>query len=136
MAKDLRKLPTILKNHILPFDWDNSKVWNLEAQSITIERCKLDYLLELPFWSSLPKVGMTFDISPLEVINNPEATPHQFERLMNADLSYPIDMLSYENRTWILDGIHRLAKAYLLNKDVLELRIHEHEVITRITMLK
>ena len=46
-----------------------------------------------------------------EIINN-DFFLHHLQRIMNADLSYPI-ILSEEN--YILDGVHRLMKCKYLN---------------------
>jgi len=52
--------------------------------------------------------------SPMEVIKNPKNNKYkkEIERINKANLSYPI--IIYNN--YIIDGVHRLSKAYLDNK--------------------
>jgi len=55
---------------------------------------------------------MLLDTSPMDVLNRPARFPHQMNRLNEGDDSYPVDMLIWHGRRWILDGAHRIAKAY------------------------
>ena len=127
-----KRIPDVLKYHILPFDWDVKSVWALESQVIEEKRSKLDYLLHLPLWSSIPNKGMLFDITPIEVITDPRRSPHQTERIEKTDESYPIDMLHFEGKLWILDGVHRLAKLFRSDTDLVRLRVHPDSVIEKI----
>jgi len=127
-----KRIPKILKSHILPFNWDVKLVWQLPAHPQVVERREFDYLLELPLWSSTPKSGMFFDISPMEILENPSLAPHQFERIIEADTSFPIDMMEYNNSKWILDGVHRLAKMYQNDTKKIYVRFHTYEVVSAI----
>jgi len=127
-----KQIPELLKDHILPFDWDVKSVWSLDSQIIEEKRSKLDYLLHLPLWSSVPNEGMLFDITPIEVITDPRRSPHQTERIEKTDESYPIDMLHFEGKLWILDGVHRLAKLFRSGSDVVRMRVHPDSVIQKI----
>lgn len=129
-------IPVGLKDHILPFHWDVRLVWGLRAPITILPRADLDYLLDLRLWSAIPRAGLTFDISPKAAIQNPQASPHQYQRVLDADPAFPIDVLHFENRHWILDGVHRLAKLYLLNHGAVSVRIHSHEVIPIIEVSK
>lgn len=51
-------------------------------------------------------------ISPKMVLNNPVKYKDEYKRIQNADLTYPI-IISNNN---IVDGVHRLTKAYIENK--------------------
>lgn len=50
--------------------------------------------------------------SPIEVLNNPSDYEHDMNKIKNADLKYPI--IIYNGN--VVDGMHRLSKAYLLHK--------------------
>lgn len=63
----LKVVPEILEDHILPFNWDVRKVWELEAKVTQIPYTEFAYLLELPLWSSVAKHGLLFDICPMDV---------------------------------------------------------------------
>jgi hypothetical protein len=127
-----KRIPEKLKEHILPFNWDVRAVWALDAKKFRLCRKEFDYLLELPLWSSVPKKGMLFDLAPIEVIRNPDMWPYQNQRLLVTDTSYPMDFLVLNNKNWILDGVHRLAKNYISKVEFVEVRYHEESIIHKI----
>jgi hypothetical protein len=59
--------------------------------------------------------------SPLQVINKPLNYNYEWERIQNANLKYPI--LYWKEKKIIVDGLHRLAKAYL--KDIKFIKVRE-----------
>ena len=124
-----KSIPVELQTHILPFNWDVKLVWSLSTSIQEIGREEFDYLLALPFWSSVPNFGMLFDVSPIEVIKRPNRFPHQYRRILQADTKFPIEIIEYSNRNWILDGVHRLAKMYLKDNEIIKVRIHPSDVI-------
>jgi len=127
-------VPEILRDHILPFNWDVRKVWALEAEILHIPHAEFAYLLELPLWSSVPNQGLLFDICPIEVIRNPDASIYQTQRLHQVDLIYPIDILRFQGRPWVLDGVHRIAKHFILNSFTLPARFHDEKIIPAISV--
>ena len=128
----IKNIPDSLQDHILPFNWDVSRVWGLNACTERIERTQLDYLLKLPLWSSVPGKGMLFDISPLEVILDSAKYPHQTSRVQKAATFYPIDLLVFNRKIWILDGVHRIAKLYVMKQSELSARYHSPNCIPNI----
>ena len=69
-----------------------------------------DYLstLEYNCWGN-PKIKKLF--SPKNVIDNPKKHKEDYKRIMNSSLKYPI-IIANNN---IVDGVHRITKAYLEN---------------------
>lgn len=128
----MKILPDILADHILPFDWDVRLVWMEDAEVLRWPITELTHLLDLPLWSSVPGRGMLFDISPREVLASPDRSPHQHLRVLQADLAFPIDLLHYRERFWILDGVHRLAKLALMGEGFVSVRVHSEAIIPRI----
>ena len=127
-------VPPALTDHLLPFNWDVRKVWGLVAPVSEIAISEFSYLLELPLWSSVPNQGMLFDISPAEVICDPSASPYQTQRLADADTRFPIDLLLLNDRRWVLDGVHRIAKLSTLNVPCVHVRVHTASIITLISV--
>lgn len=127
-------VPDILKDHILPFDWDVRKVWGLKADVVQVSTFEFAYLLELPLWSSVPKQGLLFDTCPIDVIRDPEVSHYQAQRLQQTDLQYPIDVLVAQEKQWILDGVHRIAKHFILKKTTLAVRFHNEYIIPAIKL--
>jgi hypothetical protein len=128
----VKTVPGVLTDHVLSFDWDVRCVWGLEAEVISLPREELEYLLHLPLWSSVPNRGMLFDISPREVLKDPERSPHQYGRILAADINYPMDMLLYAGRRWVLDGVHRLSRLSLMSSQEVRVRIHPETIIPQI----
>ena len=127
-----KSIPYALAEHILPFNWDVRKVWALDTLPMVIPREDIDYLLYLPLWSSIPNNGMMFDTTPMEVIDDPFSYKHQHERIAKADLSHPLEMLLMDYRPWILDGVHRLARLYIEEIEMVAVRFHSESTISKI----
>ena len=130
----IKKVPTHLKSYILPFNWNVQLVWKLSANTETMLVKEFDYLLYVPLWSSMGGKGMLFDTKPIDVIRDENCCPYQASRIKRADLDYPIDIIKFQSRLWILDGIHRLAKLYLLQKEKVLIRCHDESVMRFITV--
>ena len=124
-----KTIPAALTGHILPFRWDVRKVWALEAPAHQIACSDFAYLLELPLWSSAKGKGLLFDLCPQDVIRDASLSSFQSQRLKDVKLDYPIDVLIFQERRWILDGVHRIAKHLMLNIPTLPVRFHEEAVI-------
>lgn len=129
MAKNI---PDALKDHILPFNWDVRKVWALAAATTQIPCGEFLHWLELPLWSSVPGRGMLFDIRPIDVIRDESLSPFQARRLNEANLGFPVDLLIIEEKRWILDGVHRIAKHFVLGSRTIPARFHDESVIPQI----
>ncbi len=127
-----KHVPAELTEHILPFNWDVRRLWELEAAVTQRPLVNFEYLLNLPLWSSRPNQGMLFDISPRVVMDFPEKSPHQTQRIHSARIDFPIDLLQYQGREWVLDGVHRIAKLSMIGEVVVNIRIHDETVIPKI----
>ena len=103
--------------------WDKHQLWRLDLPASSIKTSELDWHLDYPFWSSEPPEPL-FDLHPRSVLSNPPEYPIHWNRVLSADLTYPIATASFGDRLVILDGLHRLAHAlYLEHADI------EHVVV-------
>jgi hypothetical protein len=132
MTQMTKRVPTELVEHILPFNWDVRRVWEQEAAISRRPLADFEYLLDLPLWSSQPKQGLLFDVAPRVVMDFPEKSPHQTQRLHEARIEFPIDLLHHQGREWVLDGVHRIAKLSLMGVDTVSVRVHDETAIPRI----
>ncbi len=98
---------------LLPFWWDMQK---LHALNIAVTRLDIDELRWHLTWKVWSNYGAPFQISPSEVRKDPLRFSIHYERTMNAELSFPLYVIYWEDRWTILDGIHRLLKADILGE--------------------
>ncbi len=115
-----RKLPKIIEEVGFDFSWDEEKVWQLDYPVEEIPIDELTWHFRVPFIWSQP--DGYYDVEPQEVLNNPNKHPEEYKRTMQVDLSYPIDIMYWKGHWLILDGLHRLMKASLLNDKIVKVR--------------
>ena len=126
MQKDI---PKIIKKVGFEFHWDEEKVWKLTIPITEIDINELTWHFDIPFhWHE----GEVYNLKSIEIINNPEKYKEEYERTMKADLKYPIDIIENKGRWLILDGLHRLMKAYILNMKTVKVRIIPRDKIPEI----
>lgn len=115
-----RVLPDIIKEVGFDFSWDEQKVWALDAPTVEMPIDELVWHFDIPFiWS---KPDGYYDVTPNEVIENPDNHPEEYKRTMQADTDYPIDIMYWKKRWLILDGLHRLMKQAIEGKEVVQVR--------------
>lgn len=115
-----RELPKIIEEVGFDFSWVEEKVWQLDYPDEEISIDELTWHFKVPFiWS---KPNGYYDVDPYEVLKNPKKHPEEYKRTMDADLSYPIDIMYWKGRWLILDGLHRLMKVSLLDDKIVKVR--------------
>jgi len=115
-----REMPAIIKEVGFDFSWDEQKVWALDAPTEEMPINELAWHFDIPFiWS---KPDGYYDVKPSEVISHPEQYLEEYERTMQADTAYPIDIMYWKKRWLILDGLHRLMRQAIEGKEVVKVR--------------
>jgi hypothetical protein len=67
---------------------------------------------------------ITPDISAVDVLKSPTKYPQEYNRISNADLSYPLLILRESDGTMhLIEGIYRLAKSIDINNETINVRI-------------
>ena len=112
-------VPDELRPYMLGFEWTHAGLWALRLPVESMAVAELAWQLELRWWRRGERV---FAISPAEVLRDPGADREQFERVLAADLAFPVDVTLRRDRWFLLDGVHRLAKATLEGRSVIEVR--------------
>src|SRR6185369_17894996 len=97
-----RARPQIITDVGFDFSWDEQKVWQLDVPSEEISITELTWHFDVPFWST---PGGFYDLKARDVINHPNDNRAEYERIMNADTSHPIDIMHWRGRWLILDGL-------------------------------
>jgi hypothetical protein len=123
------QLPGKFRPYALPLAWDRERLWALDLPVAEVPVAEFAWQLDLPWW----RLGERFfALQPIDVLPDPGPYPEHYERMLAADLSFPIDVVVRGGRLFILDGVHRLAKAVLLDRSTLRVRTVPEAALTRI----
>ncbi len=115
-----------------PGTWNEKKIWAIELPVTTMNINELLWLMDVPFWKS--DDGEEHTITPRAVIERHPHSTKEWARMMRADLSFPLDVLCYNGKWIILDGVHRLMKAYLEGAQDVAVRIFPQERFSEIVV--
>lgn len=126
MEKDI---PKIIQEVGFDFSWDVKKVWKLDVPVSEMDISDLIWHFESSF---LRENGGVYNLSPKEVMENPDSHREEYDRTMKADTKHPIDVMENKGRWLILDGLHRLMKSAILGEKVVKVRIVPRERIQEI----
>jgi len=85
----------------LPFRWHIGKLWKLK---LPVE------------WMNVRQLTWVFALDDewRQVLQNPKKHRDHWKRATLSDLRYPIHVLRWQGRWWVLDGVHRLMKTVFL----------------------
>jgi hypothetical protein len=109
---------------------DRERLWRLPLAVTAAEVRSLAWHLRLPLWAD---GGVPRSVAPIDVLRCPARFPDQHARMLAADLAFPIDVLDRPDGPTILDGVHRLAKAWLLGMPEIAVRLLPPAQLSRIT---
>jgi len=124
-----QEIPEIIKEMGFDFHWEEEKVWKLNIPITEMDMNELTWHFDIPFhWHK----GGVYNLKSKEIIENPEKYKEEYERTMKVDLKYPIDIMKNKGKWLILDGLHRLMKAYILEMKKVNVRIIPREQIPEI----
>lgn len=103
--------PKSIQEVDVPFKKDDIKIQKLDLPVEQMEINKLLWHFNYPFWE---KEGTDdWNLTPWELIKNTEKEQSHNKRIKTVDLSYPLQIIRYKRRWLLLDGLHRLTKAYM-----------------------
>ncbi len=123
-------MPSELLTVAFDFDRDVEKLWDLELPVEEIPSAELDWHLDMPFfWQP----DQPFSLRPREVLTNPEHYQEWMQTIMDADTSYPIDIIWWQGRWQILDGLHRFCQLVVRGESRMRVRKLPVEWVYKIT---
>lgn len=123
------QIPEIIKEIGFDFDWENERVWALNIPVTEMDIEELKWHFDIPFhWHK----GGVYNLKSREIIENPKEHKEEYDRTMKADMKYPIDIMENKGRWLILDGLHRLMKAYIQGVKKVKVRIIPRDKIPEI----
>ncbi len=99
-----------------------------KPKTYTFETQKFLSKLKLKDWGPISNI-----YSPIDVLNNKNNYIDEYNRIINSDLKYPIVLNENHN---IVDGMHRLTKAYLLNEKYIQAYIFDKELMEKFIVSK
>lgn len=124
------QIPAIIEEVGFDFSWNEEDVWRLDYPIEEMDISILEWNLDIPFWDG---ENGSYCLTPNEVLENKEKYIDEYNRTMNADISYPIDIMENKGRYPILDGMHRLLKCKILNYDKVKVRVIPRDEIPNIS---
>jgi len=116
----LAMTPDSMREVFPPTHWQLGKLWALDLKVEPVEVADLLWMFDLPLWQLN---GERFKLTPNQVAATPMNFRPHYERVMNADLDFPIHLVAYRGRLVVLDGVHRLLKAHFLRRRWIEAKI-------------
>lgn len=122
--------PKSIQDVDIPFEKDDLKI---QALDLPVEEMPIEELLwhfDYPFWE---KEGSNeWNLRPWELIKDPQKEPTHYRRVLGADLAHPLQIMRHKGRWLLLDGLHRLTKAYLEGQKIVRVRIIPRSAIPQI----
>jgi hypothetical protein len=113
-------MPETLREVFPPYRWQLAKLWELDLKVEPVEIADLVWMFDLPLWQL---EGERFRVMPHQVAETPMNFRAHYQRVMDADLDFPINLVAYRGRLVVLDGVHRLLKAHFLRRRWIEATI-------------
>ncbi|GAA2812965.1 hypothetical protein [Kribbella solani] len=110
-------MPETLREVFPPYRWQLAKLWELDLKVEPVEIADLVWMFDLPLWQL---DGDRFKVTPHQVAETPMNFRAHYQRVMDADLDFPINLVAYRGRLVVLDGMHRLLKAHFLRRRWIE----------------
>lgn len=97
--------------------WKLDRLWCLQLPVRRLGVEQFAWLLDLPLWQ---RDGVRFQVTPRQVLDDPDGFPDHLRRVMDSDLAHPIHAVGHNGRRVVLDGFHRLAKATIERRSQIE----------------
>ena len=116
----LAMTPESMRDVFPPTRWQLGKLWALDLRVEPVEVADLLWMFDLPLWQLN---GERFKVTPNQVAATPMNFRPHYQRVMDADLDFPIHLVAYRGRLVVLDGVHRLLKAHFLRRRWIEATI-------------
>jgi hypothetical protein len=114
-----RQLPAELRPYALEREWDRERLRRLRLPVEQMRVATLEWQLALPWWRHGERY---FCVRPLEVLTIPNPYREHFDRAMDADLAHPLHVTLRSGRWVVVDGVHRLLKAFTLGESTVPVR--------------
>lgn len=120
---------------------DNNKIYSVDLMIAYVNIYKLipikinvsEYLDSIINYSGWGDPIKNIRYSPLDVLHNPKKYKEDYERIMNANLIYPI-IITKNNI--VIDGVHRIVKASFLQKKQIKAYVFNNTLLNKFLLDK
>lgn len=113
--------PRILTDVGLSMFVNTVKLRKLPLPIVNIDIKKLIWHFDMPVWEK-DKTD-DWNLTPWEVIRKKKGTAGHQKRVQKTELKYPIVVTRYRSKYVVLDGVHRLVKAYMNDEKKMKAKI-------------
>lgn len=120
--------PPIIDELWYSIDWSVEELWALDLAVTALPLAALVWHLDVPIWPD--SKGQVYSVTPRQVLDNKLENLGEFHRIRSADLRFPIEVIDREGAWMILDGIHRLTRAWAEGRSEIAVRIVPPEAVT------
>ncbi|MBP6859264.1 MAG: hypothetical protein KBC69_01395 [Candidatus Magasanikbacteria bacterium] len=108
---------------------DTVKLRELDLPIVDFDIDKLIWNFDLPLWE---KDGTDdWNLTPWDVINKVEGSSIHQERVKQADLQFPILLLNKNDKWLVIDGVHRLVKAFQAQQKTIRAKVYTLELVEK-----
>ena len=125
----MNKLPKVVRDYWYTIDWNVEAIWKLDLPTTEIPVRDLEWHLDVPIW---PDGETRYRLTPRQVLADPSRYVAEAKRIDDASMAYPIDVFFNRDRLMILDGVHRLAKAWRQNRKSMRARLVPEGAVRKI----
>ena len=123
--------PQVIKDVGFDFNWDSKKIWVLDEPIVDMDIDELLWHFDIPFWEAQDTDD--YNLTPWEVIKDAQKHKDHNRKIQEVDLAFPIDIMENKGHWLILDGLHRLVKAYQQGLNKVRVRKIPRSRISEIT---
>ena len=113
-------LPDIMFKNWYAIDWNVESIWKLDLPVGILPMSELDWHLDVPVWPN--EDGRKYAVTPRQFLEFSDRHPAEASRISRASLEYPLEVYMFRGRYMILDGIHRMARAWQEGREWVRVR--------------
>ncbi len=105
-------------------------LWAIERPVEDLPLYVLEHNLDICYLESLGTDD--WNLSPRMLIKNFDKETKHAEKVINADISYPIEVYFFKNKRIILDGVHRFTKLVMRWSTFIKVRKITDDILPQI----
>ncbi|MCK9442265.1 MAG: hypothetical protein M0Q13_12705 [Methanothrix sp.] len=99
--------------------------WHTKGKQKTVRIKDIKYCLNHPAWST--DKNHKKNLKPIDVVERRECSYEKYNddwlRIIHANLNYPICVINWFCKYWIIDGYHRLCKAVYFKHNFIDIKV-------------